>query len=829
VSNQSGCSDSAIQTVKVTESPIANIEYTDSIICTKNSNTKTITFTNTSTYSGQNIIKYEWWIDGILVSTSSTSFTHTFSANSTDALPKIFSVSLKAISSIGCSSSKTVPISFVPYPKASIVVSKVASCGNTILSASDNEIKIQHVRKWTWTSNNPNAPLLLINNDTSSNITISIPINNTKAIVDYTLILNVVSGSSCADSAAQQIRIYPNPLVDFILKDTFCSNADYVVTNMSDPFVGGDKSNMGFAWFVKKYINYGDTVITNYLTDINPTINLSNSGIKDSIYFINLRGTSPYGCIDSSIHKIVVHPSTFARFTSSPSISCTPLTLFVQSNSSINAASYAWYINNVFYSSLKIPTDTVLTKSGIRYNLKLVANSSFGCLADSLTSVITTYTAPTSKFNVSEASSCSGTLQVSFYNASIASGTNINNWFWDFGDGTNSTIPNPVHLYNLPGSYNVSLNVQDGRGCFSDSATIKNIIIYGKPTANFLADNSCFGDSIKFTNLSKLGFGSTQFDKVFWNFGDGTNSSIFSPSHFYNGPGTYSVTLTILSDKSCVVDTIIKKVTVFGKPKADFSWDISCVNMPISFTNLSVPGFGEIAFSNTKWDFGNGSASTLFSPRIQYSSAGIYQISLKVYNAICSNLADTIYKSINIYESRKGVRYPRVEAVYGNPQPLHALIGGISYNWSPATGLDYSNIKDPIAIYDNRVSNKIDYSILIKDSAGCTINDYQEVFIFLKPVITAPSAFIVDGSDPLNRRFLPHYININRLQNFRILDRWGVEHFSTADMSKYWDGNDRNGNPLPMETYIWIAVGVDNNGNQVIGKGNITLVRNGNK
>jgi PKD repeat protein len=529
------------------------------------------------------------------------------------------------------------------------------------------------------------------------------------------------------------------------------------------------------------------------------------------------------------MHKIVAHPTTFARFTSSPSISCTPLTLFVQSNTSVNAASYAWYINNVFYSDSKIPNDTILIKSGIRYNLKLVASSPYGCLSDSLISVITTYTAPISKFNISQASSCSGALQVSFYNTSIASGTNINTWFWDFGDGTTSMIPNPVHQYNLPGSYNVSLNVQDGRGCFSDSATVKKIIIYGKPTANYLADNVCLGDSVRFTNLSQLGFGSSQFDKVFWNFGDGTNSSVFSPSHLYSGAGTYTITLTVLSDKSCVVDTIIKKVTVFGKPKADFSWDISCVNMPINFTDLSVPGFGEVALSNTKWDFGNGITSNLFSPRIQYSSTGIYQISLKVYNAICSNLADTIYKQISIYEARQGVRYPRIEAVYGNPEPLHALVGGISYNWSPATGLDYSNIKDPIAIYDNRVANKIDYSILIKDSAGCIINDYQEVYIFLKPAILAPTAFIVDGSDPLNRRFLPHYININRLMNFRILDRWGVEQFSTADMSKYWDGNDKKGNPLPLETYIWIAVGIDNDGNQVIGKGNITLVRNGNK
>lgn len=32
-----------------------------------------------------------------------------------------------------------------------------------------------------------------------------------------------------------------------------------------------------------------------------------------------------------------------------------------------------------------------------------------------------------------------------------------NAWYWDFGDGTNSTVQNATHLYESPGSYNVTL------------------------------------------------------------------------------------------------------------------------------------------------------------------------------------------------------------------------------------------------------------------------------------------------------------------------------------------------------------------------------------
>jgi len=37
-------------------------------------------------------------------------------------------------------------------------------------------------------------------------------------------------------------------------------------------------------------------------------------------------------------------------------------------------------------------------------------------------------------------------------------------WEWDFGDGTTSNERNPVHSYNIPGEYNVSLTVTNDCG-----------------------------------------------------------------------------------------------------------------------------------------------------------------------------------------------------------------------------------------------------------------------------------------------------------------------------------------------------------------------------
>jgi PKD repeat protein len=47
-------------------------------------------------------------------------------------------------------------------------------------------------------------------------------------------------------------------------------------------------------------------------------------------------------------------------------------------------------------------------------------------------------------------------------------------WFWDFGDGTNSTLRNPMHAYQNPGNYTINLTVWNDFG--SDTLTKSDYI-----------------------------------------------------------------------------------------------------------------------------------------------------------------------------------------------------------------------------------------------------------------------------------------------------------------------------------------------------------------
>jgi PKD repeat protein len=53
---------------------------------------------------------------------------------------------------------------------------------------------------------------------------------------------------------------------------------------------------------------------------------------------------------------------------------------------------------------------------------------------------------------------------------------NIVSYLWDFGDGTNSTMANPTHIYSAVGNYTVTLTVTDNHGDTDTDSTYANIV-----------------------------------------------------------------------------------------------------------------------------------------------------------------------------------------------------------------------------------------------------------------------------------------------------------------------------------------------------------------
>jgi PKD repeat protein len=122
---------------------------------------------------------------------------------------------------------------------------------------------------------------------------------------------------------------------------------------------------------------------------------------------------------------------------------------------------------------------------------------------------------------------------------SQSSGT-VSTIAWTFGDGQSSTESNPVHTFNSPGLYNVTLTVTGPGGSSNVSRQI-NVQSQTAPVAAFTQDTTSGTAplTVHFTNQS-----SGTISTILWNFSDGTTSTESNPTHTFTVPGTYNVFLT---------------------------------------------------------------------------------------------------------------------------------------------------------------------------------------------------------------------------------------------------------------------------------------------
>ena len=187
--------------------------------------------------------------------------------------------------------------------------------------------------------------------------------------------------------------------------------------------------------------------------------------------------------------------------------------------------------------------------------------------------------------------SCDGFTE-NFVNQGDA--TNIVTYDWEFGDGSTSNQPAPIHTYADTGTYTLKLVVNRNLQC-SDSANAQ-VKVYPGFFPGINVAGQCKNTLIQFTDLTTTVYGLV--NSWSWNFGDpgspNNTSAVKNPTHIYAASGNYPVQFIVGNSKGCI-KTIDTTISILDKPSLAVTHDtLICV---IDTLQLNAVGTGTFLWS----------------------------------------------------------------------------------------------------------------------------------------------------------------------------------------------------------------------------------------
>ncbi len=301
-------------------------------------------------------------------------------------------------------------------------------------------------------------------------------------------------------------------------------------------------------------------------------------------------------------------------------------------------------------------------------------------------------------------------------NSSICAGGSIQlnasggtTYQWSPSTGLSATnIPNPVASPSVTTTYTVL--VTDANGCSStDSVTITvNSLPVITTGAN---DTICQNGS---TILSVSGGVSYSWQPV----ASLSNPNIANPVATPSGTTIYTVTGT---DANGCQNTATQTVVVNPLPNVDAGIDLAFCQGGSVQLNAS----GALFY---QWAPATGlSATNIPDPVASPAATTVYTVTGTDANG-CTN-TDTVTVTVNPLPT---VTVSPDMAICENGSTQLSASGGVSYKWSPATGLSNPNISNPVA----SPAASTTYTVTVVDANGCPNFDSVRVTVNALPVIT---------------------------------------------------------------------------------------------
>jgi PKD repeat protein len=391
--------------------------------------------------------------------------------------------------------------------------------------------------------------------------------------------------------------------------------------------------------------NFGDGVTSNLQ---NPTHPYTNSGTYTVTLTVSFQG----GSVNSTTQTIQIFTPPVFTFTKLNDSVCPGASVSFSSSvtSSTPIQSYDWDFGDGGKSSSANPTYSYSNPSNITtlYSVSLIVTDVNGCSTKmDRNNYIYVKQKPMPEFDADQRDFCyspSNPATVNFTNKTTV--TSNNTYFWQFGDGRNSTSENPTHSYTGKANYSVSLTATSLEGCvnsiskptyiriaeFNMQYTVSDTIICSVPGTVTVAGK----------NLTNTTYN--------WDFGNGIKipSNTTYPVHnTYTSSGAYIVKVKGNYGNGACVDSASFVIHVYDSVETVFT-EYDSINhickpfYPLGFKDdTPYSSDDDFGFGSIVWDFGDGTTGSGDTISHIFPDFGEYEVTLSVTTPYGCKLKDT--------------------------------------------------------------------------------------------------------------------------------------------------------------------------------------------
>jgi gliding motility-associated-like protein len=553
-----------------------------------------------------------------------------------------------------------------------------------------------------------------------------------------------------ADSSIRILQL-PQPQMT---PSAFSGCAPFSV-NLIDNSAPGDTNLLGWTWG----ISTGDTLVAR-----DTAYTFQNVGI----YNVTLRVEDAFGCVNDITQAFEAQSSPVADFVASDSFTCAPVSIdFTDLSSNTLVVDWIWSFGNGD-SARGVQNPRLTYPQDGSYDVSLIVFDGNNC-SDTLTkSQYIRLRHPEAYWYADQLSACAPD-DITFYadSAQVRSDTTLQRYTWQLSlpGGQTGTATGLVgsstdslnQLYTAPGSYGVTLIVEDVFGC-ADTLT-DSVQLFVPPVADFgIADpTGCAPHTTQFWDQSQVGDAPLQG----WVYDFSTGDTAFTDSPFYafQNPGVYTVRQLVVDANGCV-DTSSQQVEIFDSPLPDFaaSDTFNCSPIDISFTDLS----SNTTAADWRWDFGDGNQlSGVQNPTHRYTADGLFDVKLVVTDD--QGCVDSLIKSQYIHLRRPTAYIYSNDPSGCNPVTLTFFADSsrllsdttlTAYTWMIETdqGLQ-APVTTTVDTFDQvyPVFGLYDVVLVVEDVFGCTDTMRREDYVEIEET-TVPNPISLDVVSVLGKR-----------------------------------------------------------------------------